>query len=100
MKQVTQRNGRTILQVTVHTGSARPRVERRDDALHVFTAKKPVQGQANSDVIRLISDYLTIPKNKIRIVKGLKSRNKLISIHAAMSGSSASPRKGDGEWTR
>jgi uncharacterized protein YggU (UPF0235/DUF167 family) len=68
------------VEVKVHTGSANPRIEMRNSELHVYTSKKPVHGEANSDVVRMISEYFKVPKKQIELVKGAKSRNKLFVI--------------------
>jgi uncharacterized protein (TIGR00251 family) len=39
-----------------------------------------IEGRANSRLVEVLSDYLDIPKSSIRIVKGLKSRNKIVEI--------------------
>lgn len=38
------------------------------------------KGKANKRLIEILSDYFKIPKNKIKIIKGRKSRNKIIEI--------------------
>ena len=41
---------------------------------------KPVENQANLRVIELLSDYLKVPKSKIQIVSGHKSRHKIFEV--------------------
>lgn len=40
----------------------------------------PEKGKANKELIKLLSKYFKIPKNKIVITKGLKLRQKIISL--------------------
>ena len=70
----------TSIEVRVHIGSAKPRIEMRNSELHIYTSKKPVHGEANSDVIRMISEYFKVPKKQVELVKGAKSRNKLFTV--------------------
>lgn len=38
------------------------------------------EGNANSRLIEVLSDYFNIPKSSIKIVKGFKSRSKIVKI--------------------
>jgi uncharacterized protein (TIGR00251 family) len=40
----------------------------------------PVGGKANKEVIKILAEYFKIKKSSINIIKGEKSRNKLIEI--------------------
>lgn len=41
---------------------------------------KPINNIANIELIELLADYHNVPKNNVRIVKGLKSRRKIVEI--------------------
>ncbi|MDD4202019.1 MAG: DUF167 domain-containing protein [Candidatus Omnitrophica bacterium] len=47
----------------------------------VYTCKPAVDGQANKAVIEILSKYLEIKKNRIRIKTGHNSKNKVIEIY-------------------
>jgi len=40
-----------------------------------------VEGEANKRLIEILADYFDVPKSSIRILKGLKSRNKTVEIN-------------------
>jgi uncharacterized protein (TIGR00251 family) len=40
----------------------------------------PIDNMANIAVIKLLSDYFSVPKSCIQIIHGLKSRTKVIKI--------------------
>lgn len=68
-----------IYQVTVKTGSKKgPLVEKTDDGLTVYLREKPHDGEANAALIKLLSDYLNMPKTSITIKAGAKSHRKII----------------------
>lgn len=68
-----------IYQVTVKTGSKKgPLVEKTDDGLTVYLREKPHDGEANAALIKLLSDYLNVPKTSIAIKAGAKSHHKII----------------------
>ena len=50
------------------------------DVLRVYTTTAPEKGRANGAVIELLSEYLKIPKSRIKISKGLAFREKTITI--------------------
>lgn len=51
-----------------------------DLAVKVKVASPPEDGKANAAVITLLSDILKIPKSRIKIVQGEKSRQKRVAI--------------------
>jgi uncharacterized protein YggU (UPF0235/DUF167 family) len=48
--------------------------------VRVYTKAVPVDGKANKEVIRLLSEALKKPKTRIRIVKGETSNKKIIEV--------------------
>lgn len=50
------------------------------DAIDIQIAARPVDGEANSELVRFIAEILCIKKTEINLVKGLKSREKTLSI--------------------
>ena len=71
-----------ILNVRVAPRASRNRIERVDNKLKVYLTKPAQEGQANNQLIDLLSTHFKIKKYKIRIKSGDKSRNKLIEIDA------------------
>ena len=49
-------------------------------ALSVHVASPPVEGAANTALIKVLSKTLRVPKSAISIVSGETSRNKRLSI--------------------
>ena len=50
--------------------------------LKVRLTSPPVEGKANKQLITFLSENFNIKKSEIKIVSGLKSREKLIEISA------------------
>ena len=50
------------------------------DTIKIKIAAQPEKGKANDELIRFLSKKLKIPANRIRIIKGLSSHNKLVEI--------------------
>ena len=74
------------LKARVHTGSSRRDVVEKHDGLHIYTCRKPVNGEANLDVLQLLSEYFKVPKSSVSIVRGERSREKLFRIAARVEG--------------
>jgi uncharacterized protein YggU (UPF0235/DUF167 family) len=67
--------------IKVKTNSKIEGVEKSADNTYVVrTRVAPVEGQANLRVIELLAQYFKLPKSSIKIVRGLKSKNKIFEI--------------------
>lgn len=66
--------------VKIHTGSSKRDIIHKDGIFHIYTHFKPVQGKANLDALKIISNYFDIPKSNILIIKGEKSKDKVFRI--------------------
>jgi uncharacterized protein len=70
----------TRVEVTVHTGASRPRVEERDGGLEVWVAARPVEGAANAAVLEAVAEHLGVRLGAVRLVAGARSRRKLVEV--------------------
>ena len=52
----------------------------RDGVLHVRVSAPPVDGKANQAVCRLIARAVGVGKTSVRVVKGERSRDKVVTI--------------------
>ena len=55
-------------------------IKKEKEYLKVKLKSKPEGGKANKELIGILSKYFRIPKSKIRIIAGLKSRNKVVEL--------------------
>lgn len=69
------------INVKVKPGARNEQVTRVDDGHLIVSVKEPpVEGKANEALIRVLSEYLNVPKNCIQILRGGKGRNKVVEI--------------------
>ncbi|HEY4520547.1 MAG TPA: DUF167 domain-containing protein [Candidatus Paceibacterota bacterium] len=69
------------LNIQVKPGSKNDEVKISDSANYLIRTKaKAVENRANKEAIRLLGRYLKIPQSKMRIVRGLKNKNKVVEI--------------------
>lgn len=70
-----------LLTVHVQPRAARDEIAgRRGEALRLRLAAPPVAGAANAACLTLLADLLTVPKARLRLVAGPRSRTKVIRI--------------------
>ncbi len=66
--------------------SVKPQAKREDvkkvtDTEYMASVRAPArEGKANQALIKLLSDHFSVPKSSIRIIRGHRSRRKLIEV--------------------
>ncbi|MFN3977178.1 MAG: DUF167 domain-containing protein [Sulfurihydrogenibium azorense] len=69
------------IKVKVKPGSSKNEVKKIEENFYeVRCTTIPEKGKANDKVIELLSEFLDIPKSRIKIIKGHSSREKEIKI--------------------
>lgn len=71
-----------ILNVRVSPKASRNLVKEEGGVLKVYLTKPAEDGLANEQLIQIVAEHLKVKKYQVRIVNGLKSRNKTIEIDA------------------
>jgi uncharacterized protein (TIGR00251 family) len=70
-----------ILELHVQPGAARSEFAgRHGSRLKLRLAARAVDGRANEALIAFLAAYYGVTKNRVRIVSGLKSRQKRVEI--------------------
>ena len=76
-----EKEGATLLSCRVQPNSSREGIgDIRDDCLTVYLNAPAVEGKANRALIKFLSKGIGVAKSKVSIVKGEKSRKKLVVI--------------------
>lgn len=68
------------IKVKVITRSKFNKVEKEKDVFVIRTSAVPESGRANLMVQKLLSDYFSVSKSKVKILKGEKCRNKEVWV--------------------
>ncbi len=68
------------LSVRVTPRSSSNRVQIVNGKVKAWVSAPPVDGEANLAVIKLISDFLGVPKSTVSISRGHSSRDKVLEI--------------------
>ena len=76
-------NGAVTLILHVQPGAKRTEVAgRHGDALKIRLAAPPVDGKANAELLRFLSDAFDVPLRNVTLVRGESSRQKIVRIEA------------------
>ncbi|MBR3270227.1 DUF167 domain-containing protein [Candidatus Saccharibacteria bacterium] len=68
------------IQVTVKPGAKQEKIVASDDGLIVYLHARAHDGEANTALIRALSDYYGVSKSQIEILRGQKSHQKVVEI--------------------
>jgi uncharacterized protein (TIGR00251 family) len=73
------RDGTLAVRVTPRAGAERIDIS-EDGLVKIYVTVPPESGKANARVIELIARTLSVSKSDLAIIKGEKSRNKVIRL--------------------
>ncbi len=69
------------ISLRVKTRTSRNKLIRNSDGTYTaYVTASPVDGEANASLVGLISERFGAPKSAVKIVKGLRSKTKIVSI--------------------
>jgi uncharacterized protein len=66
--------------VRVTTGTRKREVRWDGDVLQVRLTAPPVEGKANDELIRYLAETFDVKRNEITIIRGERSRHKMIGM--------------------
>ena len=70
-----------VLHVRVRPRTSRSEIEGvTDGQLRLKLRSAPVENQANEEAVRLLSDALGLPRSRISLIRGAKSRDKVFHL--------------------
>jgi uncharacterized protein (TIGR00251 family) len=69
------------MNVKVHPRSRKQEIfELGENSYKIHVKSAPAKGEANQEVLRLIAKFFSVPVSSVKIIRGFKSRDKLITI--------------------
>ena len=68
------------IQVKVIPGAKKTLMKKEADIIKVYLTARAIEGRANEALVDLLAEHFGVKKSAIEIVKGLKSRYKIINI--------------------
>lgn len=55
-------------------------IKKSQDKFEIKVKARPEKGEANKEVIKVLSSYFKVPETNIRLIKGANQRNKIFEI--------------------
>lgn len=80
LKQLIKENDEFKFKIKVIPNSKDNSFDFLEDFIKIKIKQKPIEGKANKAIVEYLSDLLSCPKSKIKIVNGEKSCLKTILI--------------------
>lgn len=71
-----------IIHVRVVSNARRDEVLKEGDEFRAYVRAPAVGGKANDAVIKLLAEFFGVRRSEVRIVRGVRSRDKVIEINA------------------
>jgi hypothetical protein len=68
------------IQVRVKPNSRTEEVSQEGDSFIAKVKEPPKEGKANQAVIKLLAEHFGVAKSRVRILSGIKSKNKVVEV--------------------
>jgi hypothetical protein len=68
------------IEIKVVPNARKNKVFEERERLKVYVTSPPTGGKANKAVIELLADFFKVKKGDVKIIKGEKSREKIVEI--------------------
>ncbi|MDI6890678.1 MAG: DUF167 domain-containing protein [Thermodesulfovibrionales bacterium] len=68
------------ISVRVKLNMKEEKVEKEGDIYKVYVKEPAKKGRANRAMVELLSEYFNVPKSQIVILRGMKSKEKILGI--------------------
>ena len=68
------------VKVRVKPGAKQVKVEESGDTLIVWVRSPAREGKANGELIEVLAEYFSVPKSRVKIVRGHRGRDKLVEV--------------------
>jgi hypothetical protein len=68
------------IEIRVIPGASKNMIKEDDGIMRIYLTTAPVDGKANQALVKFLAKHYNVSKSSIGIIKGEKSRNKIIKI--------------------
>lgn len=68
------------IKTRVITNAKKNEVVKEESQIKVYLTAPPIDGRANKALIEILAEYFKVKKNQITIIRGEKSRDKIIEV--------------------
>ncbi|MBI5196515.1 MAG: DUF167 domain-containing protein [Nitrospirae bacterium] len=68
------------ISVAIKPKSRVEKVEKTNSGYIVHVKEQPIENKANTALIKALAGYFDVPKSRVEIVSGIKSKQKIVEI--------------------
>ena len=69
------------LKLKVHPNSKENKILRKnEDSFEIFIRAKPIDGKANEACLNMLAEFFSVPRSRVRLIRGALSHNKLVEL--------------------
>ena len=69
------------ISIKVVPGAKKNELKNEGDMIKIYLSAPAVEGKANEALVRFLAEYFKVKASAIEILKGLKSRHKIVNIN-------------------
>ena len=77
---ISEKTDFLLITLKVHPSSTQKKIVITEHAFDIYVMEPPDKGKANKAVIKFLSKYFDVPSSSFSIIKGHKSKIKIISV--------------------
>ncbi len=77
---IEETRGGVILKISVRTEHVEEKLTIEGDSFVFYTPEPPIKGRANAALIRFLHRLFGISTSKIDIIRGIRSKNKIVIL--------------------
>ena len=77
---ISEKTDFLLITLNVHPSSTQKKILITEHVFDIYVNEPPDKGKANKAVIKFLSKYFDVPSSSFSIVKGHKSKIKIISV--------------------
>jgi uncharacterized protein (TIGR00251 family) len=70
------------LEIKVIPGASKNMMKEEGGITKIYLTAPPVDGKANQALIKFLAEHYKVSKSRIEIIKGEKSRNKVVEVRS------------------
>lgn len=84
LRPVSKRENIMLVRVKVFPQARQEQIlKKTKNSFEVWVKERPIQGQANRAVTRVLAEYFEVPSESVKLVKGFRQRSKVFEVRKA-----------------
>jgi uncharacterized protein (TIGR00251 family) len=69
-----------LIDVRVIPNAKKTAITQEEGRLKVYLTARPIEGKANKALLDALSDHFDVPRSRIKIIRGDRTRDKVVEV--------------------